>query len=515
MSGSLAIGSLLQGRYRIVELLGEGGFGAVYKASDERFQGARVVAIKEMSDANLTASERAQALADFRHEATLLVQLNHPNLPNVSDFFEEHGKVYLVMEFIEGRTLDEIQEQAKGPLDEMLVMGWAVQLCAVLQYLHTRQPPIIFRDMKPSNVMLTRENQLKLIDFGIARVFKATAKKDTTLLGSQGYAPLEQYGRGQSDQRSDIYALGATLYQLLTNQVPVDAPSRRVNSQLFETPRQLNPLISEATENIILMAMAQDPDERFQSAEAMQKAILDEGIVPITSALSNTITMAPTRQTRQAPPGTLAAQTRPRPAAPETPKENAPTTKPTWQDTVLPIVADIGSSILEAIKERNTGKTMGNTSPMGQPPSYGGSTKGQTQMMAPPVQRATPARPTIARRAANTVDSVFIGIVSFIRGIVGLIGTIITLLLVARIALTFFHLNLGDFSYWVYTLSNPLTAPFGYLLVPIQASAGTTYTLDVSTIIAFVVYSIIIGIVSGMLRSMTRRPRRARRNSSW
>ncbi len=168
-TGVLATGSLLSGRYQIVQLLGKGGFGAVYKALDERFQGQRVVAIKEMSDAQVNPSEKAKALQDFRREADLLVSLNHPNLPIVSDFFEEGGKAYLVMEFIEGETLEKKQEEAGGPLDEALVMGWALQLCNVLHYLHTRPRPIIFRDMKPSNVMVTSEREIKLIDFGIAR----------------------------------------------------------------------------------------------------------------------------------------------------------------------------------------------------------------------------------------------------------------------------------------------------------------------------------------------------------
>ena len=126
------------------------------KLDDKRFQATRIVAIKEMSDANLSVSEREKALVDFRREANLLVQLNHPNLPQVSDFFEEGMKAYLVMEFIEGKTLEQTLDDAGRPLDEALVMGWAaLQLCLVLQYLHNRQPPIIFRDMKPSNVMLT------------------------------------------------------------------------------------------------------------------------------------------------------------------------------------------------------------------------------------------------------------------------------------------------------------------------------------------------------------------------
>jgi serine/threonine protein kinase/ABC-type Fe3+ transport system substrate-binding protein len=282
-TGALAIGSLLSGRYQIVQLLGKGGFGAVYKALDERFQGQRVVAIKEMSDAQLNPTEKAEALQDFRREADLLVGLSHPNLPNVSDFFEESGKAYLVMEFIEGETLEKKQDEAGGPLDEVLVMGWALQLCNALHYLHTRPHPIIFRDMKPSNVMVTSEREIKLIDFGIARIFKATVTKDTSLLGSQGYAPLEQYGRGQSDARSDIYALGATLYDLLTHEVPADSPTRRVNPEAFETPRQLNPRISPATEAIVLKAMEEEPQDRFQSAAQMYQAIVTSGIVPQNS----------------------------------------------------------------------------------------------------------------------------------------------------------------------------------------------------------------------------------------
>src|SRR5579864_1828980 len=157
ITGALKGGNTLGGRYRIAEMIGRGGFGAVYKATDERFQSQRIVAVKEMSEAQLSPSEKAKALQDFRSEANLLVQLRHPNLPNVSDVFEEDEKAYLVMEFIEGKTLEQIQDESNDPLNERLVMGWASQLCTVLHYLHTRPQPIIFRDMKPANVMVTAD----------------------------------------------------------------------------------------------------------------------------------------------------------------------------------------------------------------------------------------------------------------------------------------------------------------------------------------------------------------------
>jgi serine/threonine protein kinase/ABC-type branched-subunit amino acid transport system substrate-binding protein len=286
ITGALPPGYVLEGRYHVVDVIGKGGFGAVYKATDERFQSKRIVAIKEMSDAHLSPSEKTRALRDFRNEANLLVQLKHPNLPDVSDFFEEGGKAYLVIEFIEGKTLEVIQNERQGPLDERLVMGWALQLCDVLHYLHTRPQPIIFRDMKPTNVMVTADGKIKLIDFGIARIFKTARKKDTTLLGSHGYAPLEQYGQGQSDPRSDIYALGATLYDLLTKHVPVDAPVRQVNPTIFSPPRQLNPKISPVVEAIILKAMAKEPSNRYQTAVDIYQAVAATGLVNISPSMA-------------------------------------------------------------------------------------------------------------------------------------------------------------------------------------------------------------------------------------
>jgi serine/threonine protein kinase len=292
-TGGLAGGTLIGGRYRVVRLVGKGGFGAVYESVDERFQARRVVAIKEMSDAQLTPAEKAQAIQDFRHEADLLVQLHHQNLPQVSDFFEEAGKAYLVMDFVEGKTLEKEQEDAAGPLPEARVMGYALQLCEVLGYLHTRIPPVIFRDLKPSNIMVTPEDEIKLIDFGIARVFKSAANKDTTSLGSRGYAPLEQYGRSQSDARSDIYALGATLYDLLTKTTPTDAATRRVNPLAFKAPRQLNPALAKATEQIILKAMQDEAKDRYQSAAEMYQAIASSGVVSVTNVGMRTVLTPP------------------------------------------------------------------------------------------------------------------------------------------------------------------------------------------------------------------------------
>ncbi|HLW00738.1 MAG TPA: protein kinase [Ktedonobacterales bacterium] len=320
-TGGLSGGTLIGGRYRVVRLVGKGGFGAVYEAVDERFQARRVVAIKEMSDAQLTPAEKAQAIQDFRHEADLLVQLHHQNLPQVSDFFEEAGKAYLVMDFVEGKTLEKEQEDTAGPLPEARVMGFALQLCEVLGYLHTRIPPVIFRDLKPSNVMLTPEDEIKLIDFGIARVFKSAANKDTTSLGSRGYAPLEQYGRTQSDARSDIYALGATLYDLLTKTTPADAATRRVNPLAFKALRQLNPAISRASEQIILKAMQEEARDRYQSAAEMYQAIASSGVVSVTNVGMRTVITpppAPLPPTTPAPlpPTTPASYAQPAPTVP-------------------------------------------------------------------------------------------------------------------------------------------------------------------------------------------------------
>ena len=274
ITGALASGTLIGARYNVIRLLGRGGFGAVYLATDNRFP-ARRVAVKEMGDARLSPKDRVQAIARFRQEANLLSSLQHPNLPAVSDFLEEGGKAYLVMDFIDGQTLDQVQKTSGGPLDEVMVMSWALQICEVLAYLHSQPQPIIFRDLKPPNTMVTPSGQIKLIDFGIARIFRPDAAKDTDWLGSQGYAAPEQYGLGQeqTDARSDIYAFGAMLYMLLTHQEPLASFARVVNPGSLVPPRQINPRLSPGVEQVIITAMQVEKRQRYQSAMEMAQAI--------------------------------------------------------------------------------------------------------------------------------------------------------------------------------------------------------------------------------------------------
>lgn len=212
-----------QQRYLIINQVGTGGFGVVHKAVDLQ-HGNQLVAIKELRLRGLPLQAVVDATCAFKREVQLLSQLHHPNLPGIYDYFTTPEHWYLVMDFIEGKTLEQCQEQAQGrrwPLSEVLDIG--IQLCTVLEYLHSQQPPIIFRDLKPSNIMRTPRGHLYLIDFGIARHFKPGQARDTVALGSPGYAPPEQYGRAQTTTRSDIYSLGALLHHLLTTHDPAEA----------------------------------------------------------------------------------------------------------------------------------------------------------------------------------------------------------------------------------------------------------------------------------------------------
>lgn len=276
-TGALPQQTVLQDRYVITNRLGQGGMGAVYRASDRRLSTV-TWAVKEMSQSAITGPlERQRARDLFLHEAEMLAGLNHPNLPRVTDHFEQDGKAYLVMEYVPGETLLGFLMREGLPQPQGRVTEWARQLCDVLEYLHSQNPPIIFRDLKPANIMITPNGQLKLIDFGIARLFKPGQAQDTQAFGTVGYSAPEQYGRGQTDGRSDIYALGVLLHQLLTGHDPTLTPFR------LPQARQINPNVPPTLSDALARATDSDPDRRFATIADFRQALLGStGQAPMT-----------------------------------------------------------------------------------------------------------------------------------------------------------------------------------------------------------------------------------------
>ncbi len=267
LTGLLATDHMLNQRYRILNQVGKGGFGAVYKAEDSLL-GERFVAVKEMGQSWLSPQEVVIATEAFKREAIILASLAHPGLPRIYDQFFEGSHWYLVMDFIEGETLDErLRKTAVRRLfvDEVMEIG--IKLCTVLDYLHTRQPPIIFRDLKPSNIMLISDGAIFLIDFGIARHFKPGQMHDTVAFGSPGYAPPEQYGKGQTTPRADIYSLGATLHQMITGHDPSNTPFRFPPLRL---PSQLAPARLDA---FIMQMLDMDEDRRPPTMAVVQQTL--------------------------------------------------------------------------------------------------------------------------------------------------------------------------------------------------------------------------------------------------
>lgn len=270
---TLATGTIIQGRYEINRVIGIGGMGAVYRVRDMRFKNAvKWDALKEMIIKFADNLDQQTRMRNFEREANLLASLNHPLIPKVNDFFSESNRAYLVLDYIEGKNLEDVLMETNGFLDEQLVGGWAIQICEVLHYLHSFRPlPIIFRDLKPSNVMLTPQNQTMLIDFGIAKIIQP--ERRDTMIGTEGYSPPEQY-KGFVDPRSDIYALGAMLHQLLTGSDP-----RLETPFTFHErpPRLLNSAISGEMEAIIMQCLAYQSEQRWQSAlelkDALQQAL--------------------------------------------------------------------------------------------------------------------------------------------------------------------------------------------------------------------------------------------------
>ncbi len=292
-TGRLPPQSLLQQRYVIVGQAGKGGMGAVYQAVDTRDTHRRV-AIKEMSQGHLSDAGLAEATAQFQREAALLGRLSHPNLPHIYDAFNERGRSYLVMDFIDGKTLLQLlKESGFRPLPVAQVLGYALQLCDVLAYLHQQHPPIIFRDLKPTNVMVTANGHVFLIDFGIARIFKEGQEQDTTLLGSPGYAAPEQHGSAQTNPRSDLYSLGATLHCCLTGRDPYQADDRFT----FPPIRQYNPQVPVELDQLIQRLLALD--ERQRPASAVE---VGQALVKISQqATEDTKSMSPSMNPATAP----------------------------------------------------------------------------------------------------------------------------------------------------------------------------------------------------------------------
>ncbi len=288
MPVALKTGDVLRGRYHIRERIGQGGMGNIYLADDLRLEG-RQCALKEVEhDRTVPAKLLKEARQQFLHEATVLARLDHPNLPKVSDYFSVGPRDYLVMDYVPGKDLRTMMLDAKQNntfLSEADVLGWANQLADALMYLHSQTPPLVHRDVKPSNLKITPNGLLKLVDFGLV---KALVPDEMTITVIQGrgtalYTPLEQYGGDSlhTDIRSDLYAFGCTLYHLLTNTPPIDARQRFLHPESSPPPRKLNPAISPRTERAILWAMELHPDDRPKTAEDLRQFLLGERELPL------------------------------------------------------------------------------------------------------------------------------------------------------------------------------------------------------------------------------------------
>lgn len=258
---------MLNRRWQVVERLGQGGMGTVYLANDLNLpnlgDSKRSCVVKQLRDDFFRQEDRERAIQFFFREAQVLSALSHPNIVAILDFFQEEGKSYLIMEYVRGKNLHEMMMERGEPFTNEEVIDWAIQVCEVLHYLHTHDPPVIYRDLKPSNIMIDERNRVKLVDFGIARPFEES--EDNTHVVSQGYSPPEQYW-GAADPRSDVYALGCTMYFLLTGK---DSLALTVSN-----PKKLNNDVLDALDRIVQRATQQDVWSRYQSALEMKEELI-------------------------------------------------------------------------------------------------------------------------------------------------------------------------------------------------------------------------------------------------
>lgn len=263
--------------------------GAVYRAQDLRFSVSKIVAVKEMINQASDPEIRSTIVENFEREANILATVNHPAIPTIYDYFTLGTRSYLVMEFIQGKNLEALLQERGEPFPEEQVISWSIALCDVLQYLHTHDPePIIFRDVKPANILINKNNQVNLVDFGIAKTFQAGMKG--TMIGTEGYSPPEQY-RGEASPMVDIYALGATLHHILTNSDPRTEPPFTFEERPI---REINPKVSTALDTIVKTALQYNPQDRFDSAATMKKAMI--GVAQQTGLLTEELSVSQATQ---------------------------------------------------------------------------------------------------------------------------------------------------------------------------------------------------------------------------
>ncbi len=292
---NLVPGLVLDNRYELLDLLGEGGMGQVFKARHSRL--GKIVAVKSLRHLSHDPAEQAKFLDAFESEARILAELDHEALAKVSDFFEMGWIHFLVMEYIDGRTLARVVELAPRNLSQRRVFQWALELCDVLSYLHGQSPPVIVRDLKPENIMIDSKRRLRLVDFGISKRLRPGegTREIVKGMGTAEYAPLEQYGNSTTDQRSDIYAFGATLYFLLTEIAPPPAWKRASEGVEPVRPSQVNDTVTPPFENLILSMMALKREDRPQSVEEVLQTL--RGMEPEQSVPVGAV-VAPMRRPR-------------------------------------------------------------------------------------------------------------------------------------------------------------------------------------------------------------------------
>jgi serine/threonine protein kinase len=283
---TLRPGDVLQHRYRVDRLLGEGGMSWVYQGHHLLLE--HPVAIKVIKPLYVDPREARQHAEQLRVEASIMARLDHPNLVRAFDMFQHGEESVLVLEMVEGRNLDEVAQLAPKPISERRVLAWTAQILDALEYLHSQDPPVIVRDLKPGNIMLGKDGRIRLIDFGLAKRMDSQGSGTRAIvrgMGSEGYAPLEQYAQASTDARSDLYAVGASMYFLLTKRVPPAASLRVADESPLADPREINPTVSVPVWTAMQRLLAVRPAGRPANAAAARQEL---GLSSVRSTGSQT-----------------------------------------------------------------------------------------------------------------------------------------------------------------------------------------------------------------------------------